>query len=107
MYASAKLAGAGFWTASDLFGPLLHLGGVAACIPSLYLLSRYLWSGGGGSTNSMSAATVTLMLPLNAIPIFLCNGIPSLQAAAWVALVGGVLQLFNMRWLDKQAKMRI
>jgi hypothetical protein len=107
MNASAKLAGAGFWTASDPFGPLLHLGGVAACIPSLYLLSRYLWLGGGGSTNSMSAATVTLMLPLNAIPIFLCYGIPSLQAAAWVALVGGLLQLFNMRWLDKQAKMRI
>ena len=107
MYASAKLAGAGFWTSPDIFGPLLHLGGVAACMPSLYLLSRYLWSGGGGSTNSISAAHVTLALPLNSIPIFLCRGIPSLQAAAWVALVGGLLQLFNMRLLDKQSKMRI
>ena len=107
MYASAKLAGAGFWTSPDIFGPLLHLGGVAACMPSLYLLSRYLWSGGGGSTNSISAAHVTLALPLNSIPIFLCRGIPSLQAAAWVALVGALLQLFNMRLLDKQSKMRI
>lgn len=107
MFASAKLAGAGFWTSPDMFGPLLHLGGVAACMPSLFLLSRYLWSGGGGSTNSISAAHVTLALPLNSIPIFLCRGIPSLQAAAWVALLGGLMQLFNMRLLDKQSKMRI
>lgn len=107
MSASAKLAGAGFWTSPDPFGPLLHLGGVAACIPSLYLLSQYLWSGGGGSTSTISAAGVTLALPLNAIPIFLCRGIPSLQAAAWVALIGGLFQLFNMRFLDRQSKMRI
>lgn len=107
MYASAKLAGAGFWTSQNAFGPLLHLGGVAACLPSLYLLSRYLWSGGGGSTTKVSAAMVTLALPLNSIPIFICRGIPSLQSAAWVALVGGLLQLFNMRIIDKQSKMRI
>lgn len=107
MYASAKLAGAGFWTTENVFGPLLHLAGVAACLPSFYLLSHYLWSGGGGSTSKISAAMVTLALPLNSIPIFLCRGIPSLQAAAWVALIGGLLQLFNMRYLDKQSKMRI
>jgi len=107
MYASAQLAGAGFWTSPSIFGPLLHLGGVAACLPSLYLLTRYLWFGGGASTHSVSAAHVTMALPLNSIPIFLCRGIPSLQAAAWVALVGGLLQLFNMRILDRQSKMRI
>jgi hypothetical protein len=94
--------GSGFWTSDSLFGPLLHLGGIVAVLPTLYLLYQKRWQG-----QPVPASQITLALPLNAIPLLLCRGIPSLQAAALVAIVGGLMQVLNLKNADRQSKMRI
>lgn len=99
---SAKLAGSGFWTSDSLFGPLLHLGGIMAVLPTLYLLYQKRWQG-----QPIPASQITLALPLNAIPLLLCRGIPSLQAAALVAIASGLMQVLNLKNADRQSKMRI
>ena len=38
---AAKLAGTGFWTSKSIIGPVLHLAGVVALVPSLYMLIMY------------------------------------------------------------------
>jgi len=100
--ASARVAGSGFWTAKNIFGPLLHLGGVFATLPSLYLLLKRSWYG-----YIVPTAQVTLVLPLNAIPLLLCRGLPSLQAAAIMGVTGGVIQAMIMRRADQESMMRI
>jgi len=100
--ATAKLAGSSFWTAESLFGPLLHLAGVLCILPSLYLLYARVWR-----NQVVSAATVIVALPLNAVPILLCRGIPCLQAAATVVVATGSLQALVLRQADEESKMRI
>jgi hypothetical protein len=99
---SAKLAGSGFWTSDSLFGPLLHLGGIVAVLPTLYLLYQKRWQG-----QPVPASQITLALPLNAIPLLLCRGIPTLQAAALVSIASGLMQVLNLKDADRQSKMRI
>lgn len=100
--ASAKIAGSGFWTARSPLGPLLHLAGVASTLPSLYFLFRRSWW-----RKSVPTAQVTLALPLNAIPILLCRGIPSLQVTAVIGLVGGLFQASSLRQADHESMMSI
>jgi hypothetical protein len=102
LMASAKLAGSGFWTSDSLIGPLLHLGGIVAVLPSLYLLHRTRWVGA-----MVPLSQITLALPLNAVPLILCRGIPSLQAAALVVIASGLMQVLSLKDADRQSNMRI
>lgn len=97
---SAKLAGSGFWTADSMFGPLLHLGGLIATLPSLYLVVNGLWTGERTAKAAMAA-------PLNLIPLILCKGISAMRACALIGLVGGALQAFSRQKHDRSSKMQI
>jgi hypothetical protein len=99
---SAKLAGSGFWTADSFVGPLLHLGGLVATLPSLYLLVTHMWA-----NERIATSKIILTAPLNLIPLLLCRGIPTLQAAALIGLVGGGVQFFQLQRSNRQSKMRI
>mmetsp|Transcript_39222 Transcript_39222/g.55188 ORF Transcript_39222/g.55188 Transcript_39222/m.55188 type:complete len:399 (+) Transcript_39222:756-1952(+) len=100
---SAKLAGASFWTAPNLMGPLLHTFGLCVVSPSLWFFVNHLW----GNHAATNASLVTLCAPLNLIALFVCRGIPTLRAAGMVGFVGGILQVMNLRGRDHQSKMRI
>jgi hypothetical protein len=100
MTTSAKLAGSGFWTADGMFGPLLHVAGLIATLPSLYFLVTQLWTGERTSKAAISA-------PLNLVPLVLCKGIPALRALALFGLIGGLLQIVTRRQHDKQSRMQI
>ena len=100
MTGSAKLAGSGFWTAGNIFGPLLHLGGLIATLPSLYFLVIGLWTGERTSHAAMAA-------PLNLIPLILCKGISALRACALIGLIGGVFQAITRQKHDRSSKMQI
>lgn len=99
---SARLAGSGFWTAASVFAPLMHLAGVAAMLPSLSLLFSQFWLGA-----TVASSQVTFCLPLNAIPVLLCRGIPSLRAAAILIVSGAVMQLLLRRQSEQAFKMQI
>uniref|UniRef100_A0A6V2GN48 Uncharacterized protein n=3 Tax=Ditylum brightwellii TaxID=49249 RepID=A0A6V2GN48_9STRA len=99
---AAKLAGSGFWTSQSKSGPILHLAGIAAVIPNLSYLVKYTWNG-----VTCSAFTIMVMLPLNAIPLTISRGIPSLTAAALLGLFGGLFQVFAMNKSQFKGKMRI
>ena len=101
MTTTAKLAGSGFWTSSSLYGPLLHLVGLLATLPSQYLLVNYLWTG------DVSTKGVMIATPLNLVPLLLCKGIPTLRAGAVIGLIGGVVQLVSGRRHTRQSKMAI
>jgi len=99
---SARLAGSGFWTAGNFIGPLLHICGLAAAVPSAFLLIAQVWSG-----IVIPKAQVVFALPLNAVPLLLCKGIPSLRVASLVGLIGGVVQLIVLQQRDHRSHMRI
>ena len=84
---SAKLAASGFWTSGSFFGPLWHLLGLAAVLPSLWLLVTEKWLGSRVSTSS-----IVMFLPAHLLPLLLCRGVPTLQGAAAVSCLGGLLQ---------------
>lgn len=102
MVTAARLAGSGFWTADNMFGPLLHFGGLLATLPGLYLLISHMWS-----AQPMPLAKATLALPLNLIPLVMCSGIPTLRAAAVLGGAGGLLQLLSTRQKDWETRMQI
>ena len=100
---SARLAGAGFWTAQGMIGPLLHLMGIAAVLPSLWFLVSQGWA-----MKAQAASPIVIVcLPLNAIPLVVSRGIPSLQAAAMLGLAGGLIQVLMGRRAAYASKMRI
>ena len=88
MVAAAKLSGSGIWTSNNMMGPLMHLLGLVATIPSLQYLIRHSCYGSAPST-----IQVRLSSPLNLVAMFVGRGIPSLVAAAAIGLVGGMMQL--------------
>lgn len=100
MRSSAKLAGSGFWTADNMFGPLLHLGGLLATLPSLYFLVTGIWTG-------ERSAQAALAAPLNLIPLLLCKGISALRACAFIGLIGGILQAMLRKQHNRASKMQI
>jgi hypothetical protein len=99
---SARLAGSGFWTASNPFGPIIHLAGIAATVPSIFLLVTQLWTG-----VKRSRAQVVFALPFNIFTILFCKGTPSVQAVALIAMVGGLLQLLQLQRHERRSHMRI
>jgi hypothetical protein len=99
---SARLAGSGFWTASNPIGPLIHLAGIAATIPSIFLLAMQLWTG-----VKRSRAQVVFALPFNIFTLLFCKGTPSVQAVAVIAVSGGLLQLLQLQRNERRSHMRI
>lgn len=99
---SARLSVSGFWTSSNFFLPMLHLVGVAAMIPSLFLLVNQYWFG-----ITVISSQITFCLPLNAIPVLLCRGIPSLRVAALITVVSALFQLLIRRQSEQASKIRI
>jgi hypothetical protein len=87
MVAAAKLSGSGIWTSSSLSGPLMHLLGLLATLPSLQYLIMHSCYG-----KAPSSSKVLPTLPLNILTILIGRGIPSLVAAATIGLVGGIIQ---------------
>jgi hypothetical protein len=99
---AANLAASGFWTSGSLFGPVVHLAGVLATLPSLYLLTIQIWLG-----KVVPSSQITLGLPLNIVPIVLCRGIPSLTAAAVLTASAAVVQLLVRRQIEHSSQMLI
>lgn len=99
---SARMAGSGFWTASNPLGPLIHLAGLACSIPSTFLLVSQTWYG-----VRVAAAQVIVTLPLNLIPLCFCQGIPSIPGVAVVGTFGGMVQLLQHYRIGRLSKMRI
>jgi hypothetical protein len=99
---AANLAASGFWTAGSFFGPVLHLAGVLATLPSLYLLTIQIWLG-----KVVPSSQITLGLPLNIVPIVLCRGIPSLIAAAVLTASASAVQLLVRRQIEHNSQMLI
>ncbi|KAL7452183.1 hypothetical protein ACHAWC_003904, partial [Mediolabrus comicus] len=91
MIAAARLSGSGIWTAKSIFGPLMHLLGVLATLPSLHHLVKHSWYG-----KAPLFGKVALVLPLNILSIIIGKGIPTLVAAATVGLIGGAMQLITL-----------
>jgi hypothetical protein len=99
---AARMAGSGFWTASNPVGPLIHLGGVVATVPSAMLVVSHMWSG-----SKVSKAQLILCLPVNLIPLLFCRGIPTIPAAAMVGTLGSLAQLFLAQQSERRSQMRI
>jgi hypothetical protein len=99
---SARMAGSGFWTSGNPLGPLLHLCGLAATVPSGFLLVSQMWSG-----SSVPKSQVVIALPLNSIPLLFCRGVPTIPVAAIIGTVGGLIQLLNLQRSDRRSHMRI
>jgi len=100
--ASAKLAGCSFWTAPSLLFPLLHMAGLLAVLPSLYLVTRQWWF-----RKSVPVPSLVLALPLHAVPLLLCRGLSVLRSASVLTLVIGVWTAFYRQQVDHESKMRI
>ncbi|KAL3793666.1 hypothetical protein HJC23_010238 [Cyclotella cryptica] len=91
MIRAARLTSSGIWTSKHVVGPLMHFSALLIILPSLQYLIRHSWAG-----SPPPASKVTLLLPLNVLAILLGRGIPSLVAAATIALVGGLVQLSSL-----------
>lgn len=87
MVASIKLSDSGIWTARNIWGPLMHMMGLVAVLPSLQYLVRHSCFGAAPSTR-----IVLLALPLNVLAMTIGRGIPSLIALAAISCVGGMIQ---------------
>lgn len=87
MVVAAKLNGSGIWTSSSLLGPLMHLMGLLATLPSLHSLVMHSWY-----RKHSAPGNVFFSLFLNLFAIFVGRGITSLVAAAMIGLIGGLLQ---------------
>eukprot|EP00980_Cylindrotheca_fusiformis_P021365 scaffold8240_cov133-Cylindrotheca_fusiformis.AAC.10 len=89
---SARLADASIWTSNSIIGPIIHLCGILATVPSIFLLIADVWSG-----TNVPTAQIYLALPLNAIPVFFCKGTPTLRAAALIGCAGAIWQVTGMK----------
>lgn len=99
---SARLSGSGFWTAGNPLGPLINLGGLVATTPGLYALLSNMWTG-----VKVPKPQVLVALPLNLIPLLFCRGLPAVPATAFIASVGGLVQLFDLHRSGRRSQMRI
>ena len=93
---SAKLAAAGIWTSNHLLGPLLHILGFLAILPTWYFPFTT-----AKNHNSVNVGTI---LPLNMFTLFVSRGIPSLIAAMWLGLILTTQKWFYSKSLQKKRK---
>jgi len=102
LVSAARLSAAGFWTSRSLSGPLLHFGGVMAVLPGLSVFTSSMWQG-----VRMESASVILCGGLNLVPLLLCQGIPSLQAAAVICMACAIYNMLLMQKSSWLSKMRV
>ena len=99
---AARIAGCGIWTASGIVSPVIHIVGLAAVIPSTYMLVSFLWL-----EDAFQNAQIAMCLPLNFLPLLLCKGTPGLRAIAVIAFLGGCYQLASSQRDGRRSRMRI
>jgi len=99
---ASRLADASLWTSTTIMGPIIHICGLLATIPSLHLLVSGMWYG-----KNVPKAQVTLFLPLNIIAIFFCTGTPTLRAVGVICTVGGVMQIMELSDRGHRSQMRM
>jgi len=102
---AAQLAGAGMWTSSNSFGPLLHLAGIICVMPCLVIVLSQAWYGVAGS--HWKLGSVYMLMPWNIIPMFFCQGIFCLRFLAFVVVVGCALQTQEMKRVEQKRRMKI
>ena len=93
MVAATRLNASGIWTSSSIVGPVMHILGLLATLPSLQYLLGSHYSGG----KAPSASKVVVALPLDILAMFIGRGIPSLVAVATIAFIGGTLQWLSLK----------
>jgi hypothetical protein len=99
---SSKLANTSVWTSNNIVRPLLYLLGTVAIVPSFVLLiQQYWWN------KTIRSSYITTTLPLNAIPILFCHGLPTLTAAAFLTLLCATMQLIVRQQSEHASRMRI
>jgi hypothetical protein len=96
---AARVAGSGVWTSSNILGPIIHLAGLVATVPSVFLLVY--------QNVRANRAQVLFALPLNVFPLLFCKGTPALQAISLIGLVGGLAQLLVLHNNNRRLQMRI
>lgn len=79
--AFSKLGASGFWTSLSIVGPTIHLLGVICMLPTWYTIAMFIIK------PKSTVIQLHFILPLNIVPILLCNGIPSLHVAAAIGLI--------------------
>ena len=102
LMASARLASSSIWTAKSLMGPGLQLAGLAATLPSLFVILSHMWKGG-----TTGWARLFVLVPLNMFPLIMCKGNPTLRALSVLCLISGAVLLMNLQSQDRRSKMRI
>ncbi len=88
MVAAVKLGDSGIWTSTNVVGPLMHVLGLVAILPSLLYVLEHTYVGA-----APSARKVLLALPLNVLAMAIGRGIPSLLALSAISFIGGITQL--------------
>jgi len=99
---STRLQECGFWTSKIIFGPILHVSGLVATLPSAYFLLSEIWYGA-----KRSRAQILVALPLNVLPVIICRGTPTIRAVGIILLLGGMMQLSLSRQNGNRSHMRI
>ena len=99
---AAKLAGSGFCTSKKYWGPSLHLISLISVLPSISNSIMYLWAG-----KKKSTVDVFSVLPLNLLPLLVCNSIPTLQYLSIMGIGGSIFHIIETRQLYKKGRMRI
>lgn len=99
---STRLHNASFWTADNIMYPMMYLLALLAVLPSIGLLFAKTMNG-----MTVSITHVTLALPLSLIPVACCRGLPSLQIAGVMALLGGLFQAVQQKRANNDSMMRI
>lgn len=100
--AAAGLSAGGFRTATNYFGPMLHLVGYVATLPSWCLFYLSKWG-----TSKFSASMYVACAFLNIFPVFLCKAIPSLQATGMMGMTICCVQSYCERQRRRNKRQRI
>lgn len=96
---AARVAGSGVWTSPSILGPIIHIAGFVATVPSIsLLLFQY---------TKANRAQVLFAMPLNIFPLFFCKGIPALQAISLIGMAGSLSQLIVLQKSGRRSQMRI
>jgi len=98
---SNSLEGSGFWTATSIFGPIVHVAGLLATIPSAYLFLSQNWYG-----MRRSNSQILPVLPLNILPILFCKGTPMVRALGVILLFWGIVQMTLLKQNGNRSHMR-
>ena len=99
---SALLDRAGFWTATNVLSPVLHVLGALSVFPSFFLLQKQYWW-----AKTVPSFHISVAIPFNVIPIVLSRSIPSLTATAFITIICAIMQLMGRQQSEHASRMRI